>query len=165
MKKNFKSLIYNEYWCKCLDVINGDTCKVSYEISPGKYKIFNVFLSDMSCDDINSENKENKRYANLCKNRLLQLITFNFDIKINKNYSKKFIKELLNTKVYMILIKIEKFDKYGRILAKIYTSWSLFKSLQNYLISENFAILDIIGDLKIMPNIINEEDLVKNIFE
>lgn len=119
---------------RVVDIYDGDTIKVISNHINNTYYIYTLRLSGIDTCEITSKNPIIKKFAYLARNRLVELIT---DIIIISSTSKKDIKEILLENIFTVTIECGKFDKYGRILAKIYNRKGL---LNDILIKEKLAM-------------------------
>jgi endonuclease YncB( thermonuclease family) len=118
---------------RLIDVYDGDTIKVILPAFNSYYK-FTLRLNGIDTCEIKSKQNELKDYAIKARNRVLEIITNN-----NNNINtKKEIKELLESNVYLIWVECLESDKYGRVLANVYKDKDT-KSLSNILLEENLA--------------------------
>ena len=103
---------------RVVDIYDGDTCTVIFKFRK-IYTKFKIRLNGIDTPEMTSKDENQKKKAILAKNRLLTLITKN-DSHFFENKSKKEIRDLLNSKVYLINLTIYKTDKYGRLLGDLY---------------------------------------------
>ena len=125
---------------RVVDVYDGDTCTIIFKFR-NVYTKFKVRLNGIDTPEISTKEEEQKKNANLAKHKLLELVT-NIDSKTFENKSKKEIKNLLNSYVYLINLTIYKTDKYGRLLGDLY-SYPIKNniSFSQILINENLAFI------------------------
>lgn len=117
---------------RLIDVYDGDTIKVILPAFNSYYK-FTLRLNGIDTCEIKSKQLELKDYAIKARNKILELITNNYEIN-----TKKEIKELLESNVYLVWVECLESDKYGRILANVYKNKDT-KSLSDILLEENLA--------------------------
>jgi endonuclease YncB( thermonuclease family) len=118
---------------RLIDVYDGDTVKVILPAFNSYYK-FTIRLNGIDTCEIKSKQIELKDYAIKARNRVLELIT-----GINNNINtKKEIKDLLESNVYLVYVECLESDKYGRILANIYKNKDS-QSISDILLEENLA--------------------------
>jgi len=118
---------------RLVDIYDGDTCTCILFIFGDYYK-YNIRLADIDTCEIKSKNKD---IAIKAKNRLFELITQNNICSID-NISNKGIKDFLNKNVYELNILCGDFDKYGRLLAWLYSSNDLCDNINN---SYNYILI------------------------
>jgi len=134
---------------KIVDIYDGDTCKILLYID-GKIVKFPCRLNGIDTPEIKpllskpNRDKEIKN-AKRCRNRLVQLGT-DCDIDTDDECGKEELKELLDRNTKLVTVKCDGFDKYFRLLVKIFdyekdsnkdTNKEL--SYNSLLISENYA--------------------------
>jgi len=117
---------------RLIDVYDGDTIKVILPAFNSYYK-FTLRLNGIDTCEMKSKQLEIKHYAIKARNKILELITNNTQVN-----TKKEIKELLESNVYLIWVECLESDKYGRVLANIYKDKDT-KSLSDILLEENLA--------------------------
>lgn len=113
---------------RIVDVIDGDTIVGIIPLMNTFYK-FHIRLASIDTSEIKSKDAKLKEIAIKAKNRLLELIT---DKSINS-------KNELEADVYLVWLKCEDFDKYGRLLANIYRTPECVKSFSEILLEEKLA--------------------------
>ena len=100
---------------KVVKVYDGDTIKIVFPINKKFFK-FTCRLSGIDTPEMNSRDKNEKSYAHFVQRKLSGRI--------------------LNQ---IVTVKCGKFDKYGRLLIKIYHNNSL-NSVNKWLIQKNYAL-------------------------
>ena len=108
---------------KCLDIYDGDTATFGVIINHELYK-FNMRFSGIDTPEIrprrsNPNRDSEKKAAKYVRNRVLQLIS-NQEVDLNKNYTRKQIKNILGNSRKIVYLKCGKFGKFGRCLIKIF---------------------------------------------
>lgn len=140
------SLKGRKFHGKCVDIYDGDTATFCIFININVYR-FNMRLLGIGTPEIRPSNNDSDRNnqklaANYVKNRFLQLIV-DSEIDLNKIYSKKEIRKLLENNLRLVTIYCNKFDNYGRCLVKIFRNEDETdddsKSINNILINEKLA--------------------------
>ena len=122
--------------CRVIDVTDGDTVKVIINFKNDYYKII-VRLNNIDTCETRSKCEENKQKGLEAKKRVFNLITG----KTIDIIDKKYIKNELNENCYLCYIKCYDFDKYGRVLADIYSNEKSSESFSNILINEKLAYI------------------------
>ena len=117
---------------RLIDVYDGDTIKVILPAFNSYYK-FTLRLNGIDTCEMKSKQLEIKHYAIKARNKILELITNNTQVN-----TKKEIKELLESNVYLIWVECLESDKYGRVLANIYKDKDTI-SISDILLEENLA--------------------------
>ena len=132
--------------CKVVDVYDADTCKIIFQLD-GKIVKYNCRLYGIDTPEMrprrNNPNRDaEKKAAIKARNRLISLIS-NIEIDIEKKYSKRLIKKLLESNNKIIISKCKTFDKYGRLLVELYLCNEEYQcesiSVNQMLINENYA--------------------------
>jgi endonuclease YncB( thermonuclease family) len=124
-----------ETYARVIDVYDGDTITLVFDVN-GYFLKFKCRLVDIDTCEIRSKNKENKRLAQLAKNRLFNLITHTL---IDEESSKKDLVKYFDENMYIIWIQCHEFDKYGRLLINCYFTAESPKSFSNILVEEKLA--------------------------
>ena len=128
---------------KVVDIYDGDTCKIVL-LNDNKLQKFNCRLSGLDTPEMKPSLKKANRdkeiiHAKQCRNRLIQLVT-NCDCDIlNSSITKKNVKKLLEINSKIITIKCGEFDKYGRLLVRLYSDETTEEEVNQILINEGFA--------------------------
>jgi endonuclease YncB( thermonuclease family) len=100
---------------KCVKVYDGDTATFVFYYHKKPYK-FRVRLADIDTAELRSKNADEVHVAKLAKNKLINLI----DDKL-------------------VYIECLGFDKYGRLLANLYSDKKMERSYNSILLEEGFA--------------------------
>ena len=134
--KNTNLFSFNGLNCVCrvIDITDGDTIKVIINFKDEYYKII-VRLNNIDTCETKSKCEENKQKGLEAKKRVFNLITG----KTIDIVDKKYIKNELNDNCYLAYIKCYDFDKYGRVLADIYSNEKSADSFSSILINEKLA--------------------------
>jgi endonuclease YncB( thermonuclease family) len=123
-------------FCRVIDITDGDTIKVIINFKGDYYKIV-VRLNNIDTCETRSKCEENKKLGLEAKKRIFNLITK----KTIDTIDKKYIKNELNNTCYQVYIKCYDFDKYGRVLADIYSTANDTESFSSILINEKLAYI------------------------
>ena len=133
----FKLIGVNDY-CRVVDIYDGDTITIVLKIFDKMFYKFIVRLSGIDTCEIHSTNEDTKKIAIKSRNRLFELITNkkydDFDFKTRKE-----VKEYFDENVFLLWVHCEDFDKYGRLLAKIFNDPQQKISFSEILIKEKLA--------------------------
>jgi endonuclease YncB( thermonuclease family) len=124
-----------ETYARVIDVYDGDTITLVFDVN-GYFLKFRCRLVGIDTCEIRSKNKENKRLAQLAKNRLFNLIT---NTVIDEENSKKELVKFFDDNNNIVWIKCQEFDKYGRLLVNCYFTAETQKSFSEILIEEKLA--------------------------
>jgi endonuclease YncB( thermonuclease family) len=125
--------------CKVVNVYDADTCKVVFELN-GEFVKFTLRLSGIDAPEMRpSRSNENRNEeiiaATRARNRLIQLVT-DCNIDIDTVCTKKELQKLIDLSKQIIQIECGNFDKYGRLLATLYTNDN---NINTQLISEGYG--------------------------
>lgn len=122
---------------KVVDVYDGDTCKIII-IQDGKYIRYTCRLNGIDTPELKTKDKSDDAYK--ARNRLIQLTT-NIPILLDNKTSHLNITKLIKLNTKLIKIVCQKFDKYGRLLVKLYNYDDTLYTyeLNSILINENLA--------------------------
>lgn len=129
---------------KVLNVIDGDTLTVVLPITlsnaPTTFYKYNLRLFGIDTSEIHSMEEKNKDLALKAKYRVLELITKK-DKKLQEilGITRNQIKEIFDTKNYFVHVECLDFDKYGRLLAKVFLNKDDKNDLSTILIQEKLA--------------------------
>lgn len=133
--------------CKVVDIYDADTFRVVFFRNENDKEPLKVKVRAEGCNaaemyplKTHPDRKEEMRKARLARNRLVQLVT---DVEIdieNINYKKEDIDEILSKNNKLVYIKFGNFDKYGRVLGKLYINEDDTISINRTLINEHHAV-------------------------
>jgi len=123
-------------FARLVDLHDGDTLTCILPLFNNYYK-FKIRLNGIDTCEITSENNELKHKALLARLKVLQLLCSKCNLDLN--CSKKDIQQFLSQNVYLVWLKCYDFDKYGRLLADIYTSPNDTYSISTILIESHLA--------------------------
>ena len=134
------SLKGKECYCRVVSVYDADTLTVVMPLFDSYYR-FNIRLLGIDCPEMKSKILENKKKAIRARNQVIQWLLPNQKINLDEAYTKKQIQEMLSQDVAIVWIKCEEYEKFGRILANIYSNMNDSDNLSysNRLISEGLA--------------------------
>jgi len=136
--KNTKAFNFDGLNCMCrvIDITDGDTIKVIINFKNDYYKLI-IRLNNIDTCETKSKCEENKQKGLDAKKRIFNLITG----KTIDIVDKKYIKNELNDNCYLCYIKCYDFDKYGRVLADIFSNEKSNDSFSSILINEKLAYI------------------------
>ena len=139
---NTFSLNGKEFICKIVNVYDADTCRAVFFLNGDLVK-YTIRLLGVDSPEIRPPSKDKYRKyqiieAKKSRNRLIQLST-DCNIEINSEFTKNKIQKMINNNKKLVKIKCDEFDKYGRLLANLYTDENPEKSLNKILIDEGYA--------------------------
>ena len=105
---------------RVVDAHDSDTCRVVFQCAPSVFKQFIIRLDGIDGPEMSSHDPQEVSGALRARNRLLSLLAPTvFDS--HKDYSKKDVLRLLNEHVTLVYLELGKADKYGRVLARVYS--------------------------------------------
>lgn len=121
---------------RVVSVYDGDTMHVIIPVLGSFFK-FSLRMYGIDTCEIKSKNASNKETAIKARNRLIELVTKKgFDESLK---TKKQIEGMLDKDVYLVWLNCLEMDKYGRVLAKVYSTKGDLKSFSDVLVEENLA--------------------------
>jgi len=141
-------------WGRVVSVYDGDTLTVVLNVFGGFYK-FSIRMNNIDTCELKSKNIKNKELACIARSRLLSLITEKDISETSTLNDRRKINNVLNKNVYCVWIECLDFDKYGRLLANVYTNETSQESFSEILIKEKLAY-EYKGDTKL-----TEEEQIK----
>lgn len=127
---------------KVVEMYDGDTCKIVL-MNNNKLEKYNCRLLGLDTPEmkppLTKENRDVEIFnAHKCRNRLLQLIT-SCSCNIDSIINKKDCVKLIDTNTKVIKVECYEFDKYGRLLVKLYPDNESVESVNQILVNENYA--------------------------
>jgi len=141
---SLKGKVFN---CKVVNIYDADTCKVLFYLNDElvKYtlRLKGIDTPEMRPSSSDKNRKIQIREAKRSRNRLIQLST-DCNLELESDLSKSKIQNLINNNKKIIQIKCEEFDKYGRLLASLFSNESNESnesnvSFNDILIKEGYA--------------------------
>ena len=108
--------------CKVVDVYDGDTCKVVFDLNGNLYK-WNIRMEGYDTPEMRISRKDPDR-----KEKKQKAID-----------AKMFLKNLIMGDNQLVYIKCGEFDKYGRLLGKIYINEKDTISVNEQMVSNNYG--------------------------
>ena len=127
---------------KVVEMYDGDTCKIVL-MNNNRLEKYNCRLLGLDTPEmkppLTKENRDVEIFnAHKCRNRLLQLIT-SCSCNIDSIINKKDCVKLIDTNTKVIKVECYEFDKYGRLLVKLYSDNESVESVNQILVNENYA--------------------------
>lgn len=121
---NTFSLKGQQLYCKIVNIYDADTCRVVFFLNNQLVK-YTLRLIGVDSPEMKPPLKDQYRRfqikeAKKARNRLIQLST-DCEIEVETDLSKLNIQKLINSNQKIIKINCEEFDKYGRLLASIFS--------------------------------------------
>lgn len=139
---------------RLVDIIDGDSLVIILPVFDSYYK-YHVRINGIDTCEIKSKNQDNKILALQARLELLCLITQDTNKTTNTdtnktttpnqkqeydiNITRTDIKRILNESVFLVYLECKDFDKYGRLLADVYTDHIKSVCLSNYLLDKHLA--------------------------
>ena len=125
-----------ESWGRVVDVYDGDTLKIVMPYNQTMWK-FNIRLYGIDTSEMTSKIQENKERAIRSRNRVIQLVSkMPAQLPSSITENKKSIQTYLQQNVFLVYVICKDMDKYGRILADVYSN---NVSLSHTLLQEKLA--------------------------
>jgi endonuclease YncB( thermonuclease family) len=123
-------------WARVVSVYDGDSPTIVFPFNDKMLK-FSTRVYGIDTSEIKSHDPACKERAVKARNRLVELITkAPFPSQIS---TKKDIQKLLAQDVHLVWVECMEFDKYGRVLIKMWGSPQDTKSFADILIEEKVA--------------------------
>ena len=123
------------FTAKVVDIYDGDTVTCAFELFYNYYK-FTVRLYGIDTCELQSKNREQALRARM---RLYELVTRKSSKDIDLGIARKNLRTLLEESECIVVLKCGKFDKYGRLLGKLYASVTDENSFNEILVAEKLA--------------------------
>lgn len=123
-------------YARCVDVYDGDTCKLVMSVH-GRFYKFPVRLHGIDCSELTSRDDANKARAVAARDRLIQLVTNAAELPRVK--TKKDVRRLLDDDVHVVWVECFQHDRYGRVLANLYAVEGDTVSFSDVLVEERLA--------------------------
>jgi endonuclease YncB( thermonuclease family) len=127
---------------RVVDIYDGDTCTCVIPIHDKYFYKFSIRLAGIDTCEIKAKSDSNKELAKKARKRLYELITNNENSTISLNITRNDLKTILNEKNYVICIRCEDFDKYGRLLAWLYKTGNIHTNYESNDLSFNKQLVD-----------------------
>ena len=131
------SLNHLKTYARVVSVYDGDTIKCIIPIFDHFFK-FHVRLMGIDTCEIKSKQHDNKDLAVSARNRLIHLITHGASDTTPLD-SKHDIEHFLNQNTFLVWLHCLEFDKYGRVLANIYSDPESTVNFSDILVQEHLA--------------------------
>ncbi len=138
---SLKDKIFN---AKIVNVYDADTCKAVFFLNDELVK-YSVRLKGLDSPEIRPPSSDIYRQyqikeAKKSRNRLIQLCT-DCELELESKLTKTKIQKLINENKKLVKLKCYEFDKYGRLLADLYTidDEENEENINKKLIKEGFA--------------------------
>jgi endonuclease YncB( thermonuclease family) len=132
------SLNGQKMWGRVVSLYDGDTLTVALNVFSGVYK-FSVRMNGIDTCELKSKCENNKELAKSARSRLLSLITGKDVSETSIWNDRRKINNILNKGMYFVWVECFDFDKYGRLLANIYSCENSTECFSKVLIKEKLA--------------------------
>jgi endonuclease YncB( thermonuclease family) len=140
LNTEFYSLDGKECWGRLINVHDGDTITVILQNPIGIFYKYNIRLDGIDTSEITSHITEEKDKAIIARNLTIKLLTCD-DVILDNNtkYTRNNIISSLEKKVYLVYLKCKNMDKYGRVLADVFTQDDFHTSVNSKLFNSHLA--------------------------
>jgi len=132
------SLNGQKLWGRVVSLYDGDTLTIALNVFTGVYK-FSVRMNGIDTCEMKSKNDKNKELAKNARSRLLSLITGKDLTETSTWNDRRKINNILNKGMYFVWVECLDFDKYGRLLANIYSDENSTENFSQVLIKDKLA--------------------------
>lgn len=146
MKENFEKYDINTQefsfegikdYARLVDVYDGDTITCVLKIFDEYYK-FKFRLYGIDTMEIKDQDTQIKQKALEARKKVIDILCENNNLSINSTRNE--IQDYLKNNIVIIWIECLNFDKYGRILCKVYNNKNAEKDVSTILIECNLAV-------------------------
>ena len=132
------SLNNQNFLARLVNVHDGDTITAIIEYHTGIFAKYNIRLDGIDTYEMTSQDPKQKEHAIIARNMVIKLTTNN-ELDTHRKYTRNDIIGLLNQKVYFVYIKCKTMDKYGRVLAELYSTDDLETSINQKILNLDMA--------------------------
>jgi endonuclease YncB( thermonuclease family) len=126
------------FYVRFVDIYDADTLTCIVEITPKVFQKITIRILGIDACEIRSKSTLAKDFALRARNRVIHYLTQN-SIEVSNSTTRAQIRELLNKNVYIIYIKFNGQDKYGRTLGDVYLNMNS-DSVSTILLNEKLAL-------------------------
>ena len=134
------SLNNQNFLARLVNVHDGDTITAIIEYPTGTFAKYNIRLDGIDTAEMTSQDPKQKEHAIMARNLVIKLTTQN-ELDTKRKYTRNDIIGLLNQKVYFVYIKCKTMDKYGRVLAELYSTDDLETSINQKILNLDMAYI------------------------
>lgn len=138
------SLKGQEHIAKVVYIYDGDTVHIVLNLNniPTKFncRISGIDSPEMQPKIFNNPSIREKEIEKAINSRNYLITKVTDQLVINKNMTKKDIKDLCAKSRKLVKVKCFEFDKYGRLLIEIYDTSNRFKSINQEMIDNCYAV-------------------------
>lgn len=128
------SLDGRESYARVVSVYDGDTMTCVLPLHDTFYK-FNIRMYGIDTSEMKSKLGDNKERALAAKRRVLTLLGY----PAAKGLTKKEVQAFFEDNVVLVHLRCHEFDKYGRLLARVFLSPEATVTFSDILIQEGLA--------------------------
>ena len=132
------SLNDQNFLARLVNVHDGDTFTAIIEYPIGTFSKYNIRLDGIDTSEMTSHDADKKERAIIARNFLIKMAT-QLELDTHRKYTRYDIIGLLNQKVYFVYIKCKRMDKYGRVLAELYSTDDLETSINQKILNIDMA--------------------------
>ena len=126
-------------WARVLSVHDGDTITCAIESFPGCFFRYNIRLAGIDTREMTSKG-QSKDLAITSRNKLIAFITDNQIVLCEtKIYTRTMIIAEFGRDVFLVYLDCDKMDKYGRVLARVYSPTNQKQSANAMLLETGLA--------------------------
>lgn len=122
-------------WARVVSVYDGDTMTVVFPVEEKPWR-FNVRLYGIDTCEMKSKDAANKDLAVRARNRVIELVA---GVKLGDQAGKKEIVKVFETAEHKVWLECLEFDKYGRVLVKVYRTPEDAQCINDVLVHEKLA--------------------------
>lgn len=126
------SLKNQNIYARLVNVHDGDTITCIIESYPKCFFKYNIRLNNIDACEITTKDSKLKQQAIIARNHLIEFLT-GIILDDKHIYTRNDIIDILSKDAYLVYLKCDGMDKYGRVLADVYNIENLNKSASEYL--------------------------------
>lgn len=124
-------------WVRVVDCYDADTLTIIVPCK-GDYLRYSSRVFGIDTSEMKSKLAENKLAAVRARNRMLQLCGVP-NVALDRSYTRKEVQAMLQGDVFLVWVECGEFDKYGRVLVKVFRAPEDATPLGDVLIAEKLA--------------------------
>ena len=127
---------------KVVEIYDGDTCKIvliiNNQLMKMNCRLLGVDTPEMKPSLKKVDREEEIINAYRCRNRLMSLVT-DLECPIDNKWNKKDVKARMDQNQKIITVECYEFDKYGRLLVKLWEDANSEICVNDCLVEEHYA--------------------------
>jgi endonuclease YncB( thermonuclease family) len=135
---DYFSLNNQNFLARLVHVHDGDTITAIIEYPINTFAKYNIRLDGIDTAELTSQDAKQKEHAIIARNLVIKLAT-QIELDTKRKYTRNDIIALLNQTVYFVYIKCKTMDKYGRVLAELYSTDDLETSINQKILNLDMA--------------------------